>query len=263
MKTIVRIAAILSMISLAGAAVDIVPVRVDETRTLIIHDDGVSRSSTGLTLTFSLAGPEAESAVKYGDLTIEEAVDDTGASLIPDKNDMFNAPKKFKDFSNAFFRKSSIANGQPPAPEIELTLAVPKRSATKIARLRGTVSLASAGTEKTFELANLKSPGKRTMDIPASANLTITVDAVSGDHVRKLEIELTGNEDAVESLEVVDASGRKVSNGMSSWFMDNGPIHRSIDLRKPLDDSMKLVAKIDLDRKFTKVSFDLKDVSLP
>jgi hypothetical protein len=47
MKTIVRIAAFLSIFSLARAAVELVPVRIDETRSLIIHDDNISRRCTG------------------------------------------------------------------------------------------------------------------------------------------------------------------------------------------------------------------------
>jgi hypothetical protein len=62
---------------------------------------------------------------------------------------------------------------------------------------------------------------------------------------------------------VVDASGRKVSDGMSSWTINGGPVQKSLSLRRPLDDSMKLVAKLTLNRKVTKVPFDLKDIKLP
>jgi hypothetical protein len=262
MKTLISIAAFLSIFGLARAAVDVAPVRIDETRIQVIHDDNVSRSPAGLTLTLSLAGPEAESSVKYGDVTIDEAVDDTGASL-PPAQDHFNDPKKFKDYDNAFFRKSPFKDRPAAAPQMELRLAVPKRSATRIAHLRGTVSLASAGTEKTIEFANLKSAGKKILDIPASANVSITADPGSGDNVREIGIEYIGDENAVESLEVVDSSGHKVSGGSSSWSIANGPVHHTISLQRPLDDSMKLVAKIAVDRKLTKVSFDLKDIPLP
>lgn len=139
--------------------------------------------------------------------------------------------------------------------------AVPKRSAAKIAHLRGTVTLASAGTEKSIELGNLKSPGKRNLDIPASANVTITAEVATGGN--EINLEYAGDEDAITSLEVVDSSGHKVSSGMSSFSFGNGPVHRSISLERPVDDSMKLVAKISLDRKLTKVGFDLNDIPLP
>ena len=40
-------------------------------------------------------------------------------------------------------------------------------------------------------------------------------------------------------------------------------MRKTLTLRQPLDDSMKLVAKIALNRKITKVPFDLKDIKLP
>jgi hypothetical protein len=45
--------------------------------------------------------------------------------------------------------------------------------------------------------------------------------------------------------------------------MNNGPEHKSLDLQKPLDDTMKLVVKFTTNRKLTIVPFDFKDVSLP
>jgi hypothetical protein len=61
----------------------------------------------------------------------------------------------------------------------------------------------------------------------------------------------------------VDGTGKKVSSGMSSWSLNGGPVQKSLDLTKALDDSMKLVVKVISDRKFTNVTFDLKDILLP
>jgi hypothetical protein len=91
----------------------------------------------------------------------------------------------------------------------------------------------------------------------------IAATVASGAAVRSIGIDITGDESAVESLEVVDASGRKISNGMSSWAFNGGPVQKTLTLRQPLDDSMKLVANIALNRKITKVAFDLKDIKLP
>jgi hypothetical protein len=61
----------------------------------------------------------------------------------------------------------------------------------------------------------------------------------------------------------VDGTGKRISNGLSSWSINGGPAQKSLGLSKALDDSMKLVVKIITDRKFTNVSFDLKDILLP
>jgi hypothetical protein len=190
-------------------------------------------------------------------------VDDQGTSLIPTK-DTFNEAAKFKAYSNEFFRKSNFGNkGKPTAPQVELSLAQPKRSATKIVRLRGTLSLAEQGTIQTVELATLKGAGKQTLAIPAGANLGVTTDIAAGEDVRSIGIEITGDENALESIEIVDASGKAVSSGMSSWSFNGGPAHKTLSLKKPLDNSMKLVAKVALNRKISKVPFDLKDIALP
>ena len=93
---------------LAGAAVQVTPFRIEETRVVELGNDKVSRTPAGLRLTLALVGPEAESSVKYGALKLEEAVDDRGTNLIPGK-DSFHEPGKFKEYSNASFGNRSSA----------------------------------------------------------------------------------------------------------------------------------------------------------
>ena len=245
------------------AAVEAVPFRIEESRSVAYGDDKVSRGSPSLKLILSLSGPEAESSVRYGDLKLDQAADDQGTSLIPTK-DTFNEAGKFKEYSNQFFRKSKFKDSdKPAAPQVELSLAPAKRSATKIARLQGTFSLAEQGTIQTIELGGLNGAGKKSLPIPASAHLSVIADVPATAEVRSLGIEVSGDENALESLKVVDASGNEVSNGMSSWAFNGGPAHKSLGLKKPLDGSMKLVAKVALDRKISKVSLDLMDIALP
>jgi len=248
---------------LVQAGVEAAAFRIEESRSVAFGDDKVSRTPPSLKLVLSLTGPEAESSVRYGELKLDQAVDDLGTSLIPTK-DTFKDAAKFKAYSNEFFRKSNFANkGKPAAPEVELTLAPAKRSATKIVRLRGTLNLAEPGTIQTIESGPLKGAGKKTLVIPAEARLGVIADVAAGEDVRSIGIEITGDENALESIQVVDGTGRDVSGGMSSWSFNGGPAHKSLSLKKPLDDSMKLVAKVALNRKITKVAFDLRDVALP
>jgi hypothetical protein len=249
--------------SVAQAAVEVTLFRVEETRVLEFADDKVSRTPPRLKITLSLQGPETEASVRYGDVKLEEAVDDLGTSLLPAKDSWTDAAK-FKDYSNSFFRNSkSAGNGRPTDPQAELTLAPPKRAATRVARLRGSVTLAGQGTIQSVELANLKQGGKKALAFPPGAHLGVTVDLGSGADVRSIGLEISGDEKVLESIEVVDASGHNVSSGMSSWSFGGGPAHKSIGLNKPVDDSMKLVAKFVLNRKLTTVRFDLKDIPLP
>jgi hypothetical protein len=237
---------------------------IEDSRAIEFANDGVSRTQQGTKVVLSLRGPEAESGTRYGDIKITEAVDDQGTSLIPskDKNPFYD-PAKFKDYDNAFFRKSKFGNAKAADPQVELTLAQPKRAATKIARLRGTLTISDQGTVQTVELGHLPGAGKKALAMPDGAGVGVTVTVAAGDKVKEIGLEITGDEAALESIEVVDAAGKEVSGGMSSWSMNGGPAHKSLDLNRPLDDSMKLVAKVSLNRKLTVVPFDLKDIPLP
>lgn len=255
----------LSAIGTANAGVQLIPFRIEESRSAAFVKDDVGRNPDGVTLIFTLKGPEVESAARYGDLILDEAVDDRGTNLIP-KDDPFNKASQFQEFSNDFFRKSDIAEKRPvPSPQIQIHLGLPKRSATKIAHLRGSVSLAATGTITTIELGGIKQLNKKKLDISPKAGLGITVTAQTDDNkeVHAIGIEMTGDANAMESIEVVDASGKTVSTGMSSWSFNGGPPHKSLDLGQAADDSMKLVVKIAVDRKITRTPFDLKDIVLP
>jgi hypothetical protein len=247
----------------AKAAVELVPFRLEESRSIALVEDKIGHSQPGLKVTFSLKGSEAEASVRYGNLKLDEAVDDKGASLIPAKGDAGDADK-FRDYTNAFFRKFDIEGKRPPAaPQVEVELGLPKRSATKIARLRGTFSLAQQGTIKDVELAGLKGLREKKLELPAGAGVEITITIKPEKEIRSIGLAISGDESAVESIEVVGAERKKVSSGMSSWSLNGGPAHKSLDLMEPLDDSMKLVVKVALNRKITSVPFDLKDIPLP
>lgn len=248
---------------IAEGAVEITPQRIEETRALVFNDDKVSRAPAALKLVLALNGAEAESATQYGHMEIEEALDNTGASLIP-RPDAFHSAAKFRDYANAFFRNSKFGGkSESVKPQVELDLALSGRGAVKIAHLRGSLELCDGGKTNTVEVAALKHAGKKAVPLPDGSPVGLTIVVPSDDNVRSISIESTGDDGALASLEVVDANGKKISNGMSSWSLNGGPAQKSLGLAKPLDDSMKLVVKVVSDRKFTKVPFDLKDVALP
>jgi len=252
----------LGLVGFVRAEVDVTPFRLEETRTAALVEDKIGRTPAGLKLILSLKGPDVDSAVRYGNLHIDQAVDDLGSNLIPPK-DAFNRSNKFRDYNNAFFRKSDLDRKEtPPDPQVEIDLGLPKRAATKITRLRGWFELAQQGTIKTVEAADIAAPGTKKLAIPADAGVSVTT-TVTPDDKNSIGLAITGDENAVDSIEVLDGSGKKVSTGMSSWSIGGGPAHKSLDLSSPLDGTMKLVVKLAVDRKITKVPFDLKDISLP
>jgi hypothetical protein len=248
---------------IAEAGVEVTPQRFEETRNLVFKDDKISRAPAALKLVVALDGPEAESATQSGRLKIEEAVDNTGASLIPHAN-AFHDPAKFTDFENTFFRNSKFGGStESTKPQVEIELGLAARAAVKIAHLRGSMEISDGGKTNTAELGGLTSAGKKAVPLPNGSPVTVTVVVPGGENARSLSLETTGDESALASIEIVDAGGKRISSGMSKWSMNGGPVHQSLDLAKPLDASMKLVVKVISDRKITKVPFDLKDIALP
>ena len=248
---------------IAHAAVEVTPQRIDEVRALIFKDDKVSRTPASLQLTLALDGTEAESAKQYGHVKLEEATDSTGASLIP-RLDSFHDPSKFREYANAFFRNSNFSGRSESAkPQADIELAVPARAAAKIARLRGSLDLSDGGKTNTVELAGLKRAGIKEVPLPKGSAVGVTIVVPPDDNVRSITLQCTGDESALASVEILDGTGKRISNGISSWSINGGPAQKSLGLSKDLDDSMKLVVKVISDRKITNVTFDLKDIPLP
>jgi len=248
---------------IAQVVVETTPQRIEEARALIFKDDKVSRTPASLKLTLALAGPEAESATQYGHLKLEEATDSIGTSLIPG-HDSFHDPSKFTEYANAFFRNSKFGQKSESAkPQVAIELAVPARAAARIVRLRGSLDLSDAGKTNTVELGGLKRAGKREVPLPKGSPVGVTIVVPSDDNVRSISLECSGDDSALASVEIVDGTGKRISTGISSWSMNGGPVQKSLGLTKALDDSMKLVVKVISDRKFTNVTFDLKDILLP
>lgn len=242
---------------------EVTPQRIEESRNLVFDDDKVGRTPAGLKLVVALSGPEAESATQSGHVKIEEAVDNTGASLISHP-DAFHDSSKFTDFNNAFFRNSKFgAKTDSVKPQVELDLALPARAAIRIAHLRGSMELSDAGKTNTVELGGLQGAGKKAAPLPNGSPVSVTVVVPDRENVASLSLEIKGDESALASIEIIDADGRSISSGISKWSVNGGPAHESLGLMKPLDASMKLVVKIISERKITKVPFDLKDIPLP
>ena len=87
MRKVIGLAAVfVAMAGLAQAAVELTPFRIEESRSAALVKEKVIHPSDRLTVVLSLKGPEAESSVRYGDLKLDEAVDDKGTSLIPAKD---------------------------------------------------------------------------------------------------------------------------------------------------------------------------------
>ena len=74
-------------------------------------------------------------------------------------------------------------------------------------------------------------------------------------------LEITGPEDAIEKMEVLEG-GKNVSNGSSSFGM-NDKRTITLSLEKPLTDAMTVKLHLMVGQKLVDVPIDLKDIPLP
>ncbi|MCL2646644.1 MAG: hypothetical protein FWD61_06510 [Phycisphaerales bacterium] len=250
----------------AAAAVDVLPNQISENRNIAFARNSDYRS---LSVTLELRGPETLTAVRYGDIQLDEAVDDKGTDLLPPERkegSVNNWATTFQWFVNDYDRKEAQKQNRPiPDPQVCVRLVGTPRAATKIARLRGSLTITDPGTLQTAELTDLKPGDKKKMDFPENVGIALTVNVKDGSDVKDITIAIAGPEDLIDTLEVQDSEGKAVSynEGGSYQNKPNSPILRRLRLNKPLDASMKLVAKVSVDRTLTKIPFDLKDIDLP
>jgi hypothetical protein len=93
MKTIALFFAVFFLPCSLFAVDELVPFRLEETRSVSIGEDTIGRNPDTLKVTLSLKGSAAANT-QYGDLRIEQAADDKGTNLIPTK-DVFGEAAKF------------------------------------------------------------------------------------------------------------------------------------------------------------------------
>jgi hypothetical protein len=76
-----------------------------------------------------------------------------------------------------------------------------------------------------------------------------------------ITLEITGPEDAIEKMEVIEG-GKNVSNGSSSFGM-NDKRTTTLSLEKPLTDAVTVKLHLMVGQKLVDVPIDLKDIPLP
>lgn len=276
---------IMCVSSLAWAAVTVTPVQVMEMRQKdLVPQAGMQMGPTNaLTVKVKLDGPELKNATQYGKVKITEASDDMGTSLLPRENMAFmgQAANGFQPFRS--HSESSMGFDKPAAPalnhEVELNLGVPSRGAKKIKAVRGELQvLVGSGQPTAVQVRNLPAMSGKDVTDPALKQAGVVVkildkkaaNSMSPDmpmmgnmgNGPSVSVQISGNPSAIESMDVVDATGRSLSSG--SFDMTMGDIAtKTIQLSRPLSAAMVLKLNVSVGQKPITVPFDLQDIELP
>ncbi len=213
-----------------------------------------------------LHGDELRDAAAYANISVDEAVDDTGASLV-DRNSGFLGGLK-ENIKLQLLTSSTATGGADPTILVDVEILPPGRKATKIVRLRGHVQVRAGGDSvATVRIAKLGSQlGKQVSD-PAldKQQLTLNVRGGSLDEGKGyVTCNTGGNIATIRKCRVVDADGKVLKEATQTpGRMMFNTCDTDLELPRPADDRMTLEIDVVQDQKVLTVPFELHDVELP
>ncbi len=166
-----------------------------------------------------LRGKPAAEAIAFGLVQLKSIVDAAGTTLTP-KAPKYAAkdPTKFLlkvDRGDSFFAKHPDGGVRVP-----LRFAQPVKASTKLAVVEGSMKLKTGGTPQIVIVEGPASGNRREIDdeVLKTAGIDLVVDPQGQ---RSVAVEISGNHEAVEKLQLLDARGRDLQNGISTASTDD------------------------------------------
>ena len=252
--------------------------KLEEQRELSLEKSPFAGWNNGIELTLHVDGPDVQGARKYGKLKTTKAVDDVGTDLTTKgagpasaNNDNFEEVREPQTFG----RRDD--EPKPTGFDLQLKLPTPSaRSAKTIKLVAGQLQVLVGGEKKIVTVKPVKSNLGKTVDDPALKELGVQfklIDpaqrqnraaglSIGGRAGRSVSAEISGNIDALAEVTIVDAAGKKLSNG-AMWSDNAGTRSISYDLEEPLPDDAALQLEVWPGQKTVTVPFELRDVKLP
>ena len=270
---------------------------VEETRARnAVHVNVSSQLGDELTLRIGYTSALAN-LTAYGAWHLRQATDDLGTDLRPPPPSKAKPPATTEEFVKLL--ESATDEVEPNAPfttlypdvlkserdggatdlKVQLRLGLAPRSATRIARLAGDVTVYTGGQVKTVPFDHPTRRYGHRLDDPALSAAGVTVDLLpadakpdpneislattSGPHVL---LRCRGNLRSFvdPKLQVVGPDGKSATAGFSDAIdadRTDQTLTRSLD--RPLDDAMSIRLTVVVGRRSVVVPFDLHDLKLP
>ena len=234
------------------------PTQVVETRVRqLVKGDQPAWDAPDLMVHLRITGRDIKLAKMAEPPTITEAKDDTGADLMPPKDDLS------RDEHAPFLMGIGERDDPKDAVDVPLHLKVPARNAKSIATLKGQVTLLAGGQEKavsTADLAKLADKDIDSADLKA-AGITVRIVGVEAEG-KKLKLRVSGAVQAIKSGDVLDG-GESIVQGTGVTTDEKGNTETTYDLSKPLDAKTTLKIAVIVGQKKLVVPFALKGIELP
>lgn len=262
MSRSVTIAAVVSVACLVSLAADdpvVQPTQVIETRIRQIAKGDPDRwDAPGLTVLLRISGPAIKNARLAEPPKITEAKDDTGADLMPPKDD------EIMDGGHFMMGIGEHAEAKDVVP-VSVRLKLPARKATRISTLTGQVTLNSGGDEKVVNaagLAELVNKDVENADLKA-AGVTIRVLPSEDKSGKSLKLRIGGSTQAIRSADVLDAAGESLVQGTGTSTDEKGVTETTYDLSKSMDAKTSFKMTVLVGQKKVTAPISLKNIDLP
>lgn len=246
----------------SAAEVTIKPITLTERRVRQIEKpkENFFSQPGGVEVELRIQGDAVKGATAWGKLKFTEAKDDTGADLTP--KDSLNFGDSFSKLMEPFGQDKPKVR---ESFEVTLNLAQPARKAMKIASLKGEFQVLAGGTEKTVNVAKLKSMVGKALehaDLKA-AGLEIKVAEIKKEGAMEVvALSVKGDLKAIKEGSIVDAAGKPLSMGHFTMTM-NEVTTIGYHCEKAVDDAAALKLTLIIGQKTVTVPFALKDLDLP
>ena len=229
--------------------------------------------SPHLTVTVRAEGNEIKDARGWGNIVVNEAVDDTGHDLRIQKKPKLAKPPADEDDEDDQDANEGFTILEPLAGSIDrellmdIGLASPARTATRIARLRGEFTLLRGGEIKEVAVDHLLDLAGKSIENPVLKEAGVEIVIVRSDKKDSsvLEVKVKGKPLAVSRMAIFEKDGKSASNA-SSYAALGGSVHEAsgdFSLNHALTNRMVLKIQVIIGQEAVIVPFDLRDVILP
>lgn len=242
-------------------AIEAKPVRVLETRMRDLRSapqPGIESESSRCEILCELRAPWLAEATRWGQLTLQARTDD-GASLVAAKRVFGPTSTDLQaiDRHAMFFGEETIPSD---VLHVDLPLALPARSATKIVTLVGNMTI-EVGRPKEVVVDALKTQVGKVLDDPTLRAIG-TRATLTSLRETELVLQLHGGLDGILEVDVADAAGKTLVQGRG-WSGFNDDREYTFQFESPLPETARLVIRTNAGTTRRRVTFAVRDVVLP
>lgn len=232
--------------------------------------------NNNIEINFHIDGDAVKGARSYGHLKIKSATDDAGTDLTQKGQGPSYAMKGMEEIREpmVFGNSRHEEKPKPTGFEFKLTLPTPSARAAKTFSCSATIDVIAGGEKKIVAVKDIKSHLGKPVQDPAlkavgvhfelvdPANRKSMGVLVSGNGDNTVSAIISGKIDALASVRIVNAAGKKLNNS-STWSDDGGSRSIFYICNDPIPSDAVLELEVWPGQKTITIPIEIKNQALP